>query len=109
MFFHSALHCSVTSDILLFQFLLYKNSLCTTFPSDLFSLSFLNQFIICYQDSVKSVDSAVETDRTNCTNGTNSLICNNSNIWLIDGTPVTLTKHLQLVNRLILIYLFFIL
>ncbi|KAG5296536.1 hypothetical protein I7I48_05381 [Histoplasma ohiense] len=47
MFFHSALHCEAASDILSSQTSLYKNLLCRTFSSDFFSLSFLNQFVIC--------------------------------------------------------------
>ncbi|KAG5301645.1 hypothetical protein I7I48_01723 [Histoplasma ohiense] len=47
MFFHFTLHCEVASDILPSQTFLYKNPLCTTFSSDFFSLSFLNQFVIC--------------------------------------------------------------
>ncbi|KAG5293910.1 hypothetical protein I7I50_04478 [Histoplasma capsulatum G186AR] len=58
--------------------------------SDLPSLPFFNQFINCYQNSVKSVDIAIETDCMNCADGMNSLICNISNICLIDNISVTL-------------------
>ncbi|KAG5291540.1 hypothetical protein I7I48_03377 [Histoplasma ohiense] len=47
MFFRSVLHCGAASDILPPQTFPYKNPLRTTFSSDFFSLSFLNQFIIC--------------------------------------------------------------
>ncbi|KAG5288234.1 hypothetical protein I7I48_10406 [Histoplasma ohiense] len=47
MFFCSVLHCGAASDILSLQTFLYKNLFHMIFSSDFFSLSFLNQFIIC--------------------------------------------------------------